>query len=89
MSMNSAVSSGSLNTSTVLTSGTSYLKSVLVSAAGVVNIYDGTSASGKLIFAYDNGTGTLPVFVDFSHMVQSKNGLYVEILAATAIVYYG
>lgn len=86
---NSAISSGPLTTDTLLFNGASYLKSVVVGAAANVNIYDNTSGTGKIIFSYNNATGTLPVFVDFSHMVQSKNGLFVNVVAGTVFVYYG
>lgn len=89
MSMNSAVSSGPLTSDTLLATGKNYLKSVVVAAASNVNIYDNTSATGKIIFAYDNTTGTLPMFVDFSHMVQAQNGLFADVVAGTVYVYYG
>lgn len=89
MSMNSAVSSGPLTSDTLLATGKNYLKSVLVLGASNVIIYDNTSAAGKIIFQCDNSTGTLPMFFDFSHMVQAHIGLYADIAAGTGIVYYG
>ena len=89
MSMNSSYASGPLTSDTLLFNGASYLKSVLVAAASNVNIYDNTSATGKIIFTCDNTTGTLPMFFDFSHMVQAKNGLYADVAAGTVHVYYG
>ena len=87
--MNSSFSSGPLTSDTLLFNGATYLKSVLIGIGGNVNLYDNTTGTGKLIFAYDNTTGTLPVFIDFSHMVQSKNGLFADVVAGTVYVYYG
>lgn len=89
MSMNSSYSSGPLTSDTLLFNGATYVKSVVLGIGANLNLYDGTSGSGRLIFAYDNTTGTLPVFIDFSHMVQSKSGLFADVVAGTVYVYYG
>ena len=89
MSMNSAVSSGPLTTDTLLATGKNYLKGALILAASNLILYDNTSAAGKIIFQYDNSTGTLPVHADFAHMVQSHIGLFADVVAGTVFVYYG
>ena len=89
MSMNSAYSSGPLTSDTLLFNGATYLKGVVLGIGANLNLYDNTSAAGKLIFAFDNTTGTLPVHVDFAHMVQSKTGLFADVVAGTVYVYYG
>lgn len=87
--MNSSISSGPLTTNTLLFNGATYLKSVLVGVGTKIIIYDNTSATGKIIFEYDASAVTSAVFIDFSHMVQSKNGMFVAISGGPAIVYFG
>lgn len=89
MTTNTAVSSGPLTSDTLLATGKNYLKGALVLAASNLILYDNTSAAGKIIFQYDNSTGTLPVHVDFSHMVQAHIGLFADVVAGTVYVYYG
>lgn len=89
MTTNTAVSSGPLTSDTLLATGKNYLKGALVLAASNLILYDNTSAAGKILFQYDNSTGTLPVHVDFSHMVQAHIGLFADVVAGTVYVYYG
>lgn len=89
MTTNTAVSSGPLTSDTLLATGKNYLKGALVLAASNLILYDNTSAAGKIIFQYDNSTGTLPVHIDFAHMVQAHIGLFADVVAGTVYVYYG
>lgn len=91
MSMNSSISSGPLSANTLLFNGTTYVKAVLVPVGGTVTLYDGTSASGKVIFTVAvSASDTRAQFFDFSHMVQAKNGLFAAVSGSQpSFVYYG
>lgn len=89
MSNNSSISSGILTANTLLFNGTTYLKSVVIQGGATVTIYDGIDATGKIIFQYDSQGTPNREFFDFSHMVQSKNGMYVVVTGGSTIVYYG
>lgn len=96
MSINTAVSSGLLSASGVLSSGKNLIKGVLLVPDGTnaptVTIYNNASAASGVVLFQATGSATVGTYFDFTHAVQADLGLYVQLSGTgspKAIVYYG
>ena len=71
--------------------GVCYLKGVTINPSGTtcnVKIYDGSSASGTLIYSHKGGTAAGDLYQEYiaANGIRSAGGLYINFTAATASV---